>query len=365
VLDLTRVRVSFIAGNLALGGAERQLFYIVQALHRSGASPSVLCLTAGDHFEYEIRRLGVPIVSVGGTRSRLRRLWNICRAAAALRPHIVQSQHFYANLYAVAAARTVGAREVGAVRNDARSEVRANGSVLGHLSLRTPRVLAANSRAGVDNAVALGTAAEKLHLLPNVIDTDLFRPGPATGCRHSDPVRLLLVGIRPEKRVDRFLAVLRRVRDRVGCRVRGTIVGDGSERSRLEALSVELGLTADDVEFRGWVIVTADLYREADVLLLPSDHEGTPNVVMEAMAAGLPVVATRVGGVVDLVQDGETGFSVDVGDDDAMVDAVATLVEDRCLRRRMGTAGRALIEARHALHCLPERLAQVYEAALS
>jgi glycosyltransferase involved in cell wall biosynthesis len=365
VLDLARIHVCFIAGNLGLGGAERQLFYIVQALHRSGSRPTVLCLTEGDYWQNQIARLGVPIVAVGRTPSRLLRLCNIFRSAEGLKPHIVQSQHFYTNLYAVATARALGAREIGAVRNDAHSEIRANGSVLGHLSLRAPRILAANSQVGVDNAIALGTTRDRVHLLPNVIDTEQFSPGPASDHRPGDPVRVLLVGIRAEKRVDRFLAVLARVRSAVRTPVRGIIVGDSDQRGFLEQRSIELGLTADDVEFRGRVVVTADVYRQADVLVLTSDFEGTPNVVMEAMAAGLPVVANRVGGVRELVQDGETGFTVDVTDEDGMVASLVALVENRDLRRRMGAQGRAFIEARHALNGLPARLAHVYEATLS
>lgn len=365
MFDLSQVRVCFIAGNLALGGAERQLFYIVQALHRSGSRPSVLCLTDGDYWAQQIGKMGIPVVSVGQARSKLRRLGRILRCAGGLRPDIVQSQHFYTNLYAVAAARAVGARDVGAVRNDARSEVLANGNMIGKLSLRAPRVLAANSRAGLENAVALGTTRDKLHLLPNAIDTDLFSP--ADPCRRptDDAVRILLVGIRPEKRVDRFLAIFARVRSATRQRVRAIIIGDGCERAFLEQRARELGLTSDDVEFRGWVVVTAEAYRNADVLVLTSDNEGTPNVVMEAMSAGLPVVATRVGGVADLVHHDETGFLADPTDEDAMVAALVALVEDESLRRTMGLGGRAFIESNHALQHLPGRLANLYAAALS
>jgi glycosyltransferase involved in cell wall biosynthesis len=233
------------------------------------------------------------------------------------------------------------------------------------LSLRAPRVLAANSRAGLENAVALGTTRDKLHLLPNAIDTELFSPGDPCRRLSDDAVRILLVGIRPEKRVDRFLAIFARVRSATTQRVRAIIIGDGCERGFLEQRSRELGLTSDDVEFRGWVVVTAEAYRNADVLVLTSDNEGTPNVVMEAMSAGLPVVATRVGGVADLVRHDETGFLADTTDEDAMVAALLALVEDESLRRTMGLAGRAFIEANHALQHLPGRLASLYAAALS
>jgi len=108
----------------------------------------------------------------------------------------------------------------------------------------------------------------------------------------------------------------------------------------------------------------APLYRKADVFVLTSDHEGTPNVILEAMACGLPVVATAVGGVPDLVQDGVTGFLCAPRDTAGIVAALARLAGDPVLRREMGERARVHVERCHARDRLPDLLESLYRTAL-
>ena len=132
MVNLAELNLCFIAGTLGQGGAERQLFYLLKALRGAGASPSLLTLTQGEFWESRIRELGVPVIWVGQADSRLSRLKRIIRelrqiAAQSKTPMILQSQHFYTNIYAAAAARTLGLREIGAMRCDGFSEVQAHG----------------------------------------------------------------------------------------------------------------------------------------------------------------------------------------------------------------------------------------------
>src|SRR2546421_4020664 len=106
--DLERIRICFIAGTLGQGGAERQLFYTLKALRQRGTDVSLLSLSSGEHWEQPIRDLGINIKWVGKVGSRAWRLGRIVSALRMKPPHIIQSQHFYANLYAVAAARVLG-----------------------------------------------------------------------------------------------------------------------------------------------------------------------------------------------------------------------------------------------------------------
>lgn len=360
MFDLAKVNVSFVAGTLALGGAERQLFYLVRGLRQSGAEVRVLSLTQGEFWETKIRDLGASVTWVGQHGSRLARLGRIVARLRQDRPVLVQSHHFFTNLYVVAAARLLGLREVGAIRNDAYSEVGFTGT-LGPLSLRTPRLLAANSRAGVENAIALGVPSHRIRLLPNVVDTEQFEPGP---CRSNGVIRLLTIGMRVEKRVDRFLALVSQLRRRSTLPIRAVVIGDGPERSRCEQRAAELGLLPD-VEFKGSVAITVADYRAADVLVMTSDFEGTPNVVLEAMAAGLPVVAYRTGGVPEVVRHEQTGYVASMGDEASMADYVLKLVEHADLRAEMGRRARDYVQANHGLSRLPAILSDFYQAAMA
>jgi glycosyltransferase involved in cell wall biosynthesis len=125
-----------------------------------------------------------------------------------------------------------------------------------------------------------------------------------------------------------------------------------------------MGLLPGAVEFRGQVLEMRSIYQEADILVLTSEHEGTPNVILEAMACGLPVVATRVGGVPDIIQDGLTGFLVPKDDENAQLRVLLELVHNTDLRTRIGAAAQAYVETHHSLSQLPIWLQQLYEAVL-
>jgi glycosyltransferase involved in cell wall biosynthesis len=362
--DLSNLRICLIAGTLGQGGAERQLFYIARALRENGATVQLLSLTRGEYWEERIRVLGVPVTWVGEHGAKARRVACIIKMLRRNPPDVVQSQHFYTNLYAVAAARVLGCSEVGAMRNDCMSEVRASGMVLGRLSLRAPRTLAANSRAAIRYAIEAGVPSSRLHLLPNVVDTNRFNP--AASRAESGPVHLILVGrLEKQKRVDRFLSVLARLQKLSTSPVRATIVGEGSLRTALERQAADLGLLGKLVEFRGAVSDMAAVYGEADILVLTSDHEGTPNVALEAMASGLAVVATRVGGVQEVLESGETGYLVDARDEDGMARILADLISNPDLRRRIGQRATRFVRLHHSPAMLSTQLRQIYSAAAS
>ena len=361
--DLENMKICLLAGTLAQGGAERQLFFIAKALQESGARVRLLTLTRGEYWEEQIRQLGVPVVWVGERAGRLRRLALICAELRKDPPHIVQSQHFYTNLYAAGAARALGIREVGAVRSDVFNEVRSNGRILGRLSLRLPRTVAANSTAAISNAIANGVAPHRLHLLPNVVDIDHFSPSERP---HSSTVRILAVGRMSEaKRFDRLLRLMAEVRGRTLHKVKAVLVGAGPLLASLQQQAKGLGLTAEEVEFHGAAEDPAPAYRDADIFMMTSDYEGTPNVVLEAMACGLAVIATRVGGVPELVEHGASGFLVEAGRIDRLLEATLALIENPGKRQDFGSRGRALVKARHSPGQLPKILTQIYQAALA
>lgn len=355
--DLAGLDLCFLAGTLGPGGAERQLYYLLKTLRAAGARLRLLSLTRGEFWEAPIAALGIPVLWIGAEAAPPARLWRIVAALRRDPPAILQSQHFYTNLYAAAAARLLGAREIGALRSDVFSEV-ASHALAGAISLRLPRLLAANSQAAIANARSLGLPASRLRLLPNVVDAAAFAPVDRTG---REGATLLAVGrFTPEKRFDRILRLLARVRREAPLPVRAILVGDGPDRPQMERLAAELGL-GGAVEFRGEVREIASVYREADALLLASEYEGAPNVVLEAMACGLPVVAAAVGDVPQFVRDGETGFLSKPYDEAQMSAMILRLAADRELRTALGAAARRKIEADHSLEAHPRILSTFYQ----
>lgn len=193
---------------------------------------------------------------------------------------------------------------------------------------------------------AHGVARDRIHYLPCGAPTDLFRPPTV---RLPGPTRFVMVSrLSEEKGCDISIEAFASVAALAGP-ASLDIFGDGECRAALERQVQALGL-GDKVAFHGYVgegDLAARLPRH-DVFIQHSRiKEGSPVSVVEAMACGLPVVATRIGGIADQVEDGETGFLVDPGDLGAMTEAMLSLARDPLLRARMGEAGRRRAVQRH------------------
>jgi len=363
---LNGLRICFIAGILEPGGAERQLYYTVRVLQEAGAKVHVLSLTRGDFWEEPIRRSEVQLTWVGKSSSRLVRLFKIVREVRRTGAVIVQCQHFYTNFYGSTTARMLGIREIGAVRNNVVSELADVGRIKAILNLRMPRMLAANSRAAIIALAKLGVRPTQTFFLPNVLDTERFAPGMRSARNGEGTIRLLAVGrLGEQKRFDRFIDLVALIQERTKLPVKGIIVGSGRPgrdlKPSLEQRAAKLGLSSGKLEFKGGVSEMETIYRDAEIFVSTSDHEGTPNVVLEAMASGLPVVATNVGGIPEIVQHGRTGYLVGTGELDKMAEWVIRLMMDRELRSVLGKQARTYIESSHSLTQLPTYLASLYD----
>ncbi len=159
------------------------------------------------------------------------------------------------------------------------------------------------------------------------------------------------------------LEIVRAARER-GVDAVACMVGDGPDREPLEELAHELGI-ARSTYFVGYQPDVAGYYRLFDAFLLPSVNEGTPVSAIEALASGTPVVATRVGGVPDVVRDGLDGFLVEPGDVEGAAERLATLASDPELRRRLGASGSAYVRERYSVSRLVDDVDMLYRSLLA
>jgi glycosyltransferase involved in cell wall biosynthesis len=202
--------------------------------------------------------------------------------------------------------------------------------------------------------LAAGTCvADRTLVIPNAVDV---RAAPRSRQEH-EPPRLIAVGrLRPPKDLGTFLRALASLPTGG---FTASIVGDGPERAALERQLAALGLEGrvriegerDDVPAR---------LADSEIFVLSSRSEGMPVSVLEAMAAGVPVVASAVGGVDELVVDGQTGLLVPPADSEALAAALAVLLADAGLRRRLGEAGRARAEALFDLEAFRQAHVELY-----
>jgi glycosyltransferase involved in cell wall biosynthesis len=164
------------------------------------------------------------------------------------------------------------------------------------------------------------------------------------------------------KRADDVLVAFRALRE-LGVDACLRMVGDGPDRDHVERRANELDVMRETF-FLGYQEAVAPFFAAFDAFVLPSVNEGTPVTAIEALAAGRPVVATRVGGVPDVVRDGIDGFLVEPGATDELAERLARLAADPALRERMGAAGRERVLDRYAVSRLVEDTDLLYRSLL-
>lgn len=355
------LRVALLVGTLRRGGAEKQLVYLARALCDAGVDVRVFCLTRGEHYESILRELDISMTWAGRLGHPIFRLAALGCLLGTFRPHVIQATHSYMNLYAALLGRACGAISIGAIRSSL-SHTRDTCGFWTRWLVGTPTALVVNSQRAIDELKQQSINRNQPHfLLSNVIDRkehDFCVPRKSSAGQQS--IRAVFVGqLIKAKRVDRFLFALARARE-MGAAITGMIAGDGPERESAESLAQQLGLLPDRLTFLGECSDVPHLLHESDFLVLCSDEEGSPNAILEAMAASLAVIVTPAGDAKTLVQDGVNGFLVNFGDIEGMAERMALLSRSPELRVRLGAAGNAMIETNNSLEGLAARILSIY-----
>jgi len=356
------MKICFLVGTLGRGGAERQLIYMLRALRNAGVETRLLCLTKGEPLEAEIKSLGIEVEWIGASSNKIVRLKKIIGNLKKRPTDVLQSAHFYTNIYSAAAGRILRLKNIGAIRNDLHSEIAAN-HIYGKWSLRLPGHLIANSELARERAVRKGIRAERIDFVKNVVEAEIGNENPKPFGKKS--LNILFAGrLEKQKRPELFIELASRLRQSMpDAKLNFQIVGDGSLRPTLERLASNLGMNNGEISFLGVQRAMADIYRQTDVLVLTSEHEGTPNVILEAMTYGVPVVATKVGGVPEILTEA-CGILVDAANFEGLVEATTRLILNSDLRLNLGNNGRQYVAINHSLDYLQKRLTGIYDKLL-
>lgn len=205
------------------------------------------------------------------------------------------------------------------------------------------------------------TSDVPITVIPNAIELSVFTPPRQRD--HGGSVRLLFVGrFNAFKNVETLLKAAAHLKKMDIDNFELQLIGDGEQRSGLERLTVEKELTRE-VHFLGWVDREAirNFYRQADLFVTATTWEGMPNTVLEAMACGLPVVASRASGLEELVCEGVNGYLVDINDHVALADRLVDLIDNPYERQRMGKESRKIAEREFAWEYIAEQYVEIYQ----
>src|SRR5215210_6187906 len=384
------IKILRVIARLNMGGPALHVAYLTAGLRERGYDTTLVAgsLARGeDSMAFVADGLDVDVIRIdelGREISPLRDLratFQLARLIRRERPHILHTHTAKAGTVGRVAALLAGSRRPPIVVHTFHGHVlRGYFGPLRSLFFRLlERRLAAGTTALVavspqvrDDLVALGVARPDRFVVVRLgIELD-ERVAPEQNGRAESrrylgiPADRFAVGwigrMTAVKRTDDVLVAFKRLRDD-GVDAVLCMVGDGPDRPELERRAHELGVIRDTV-FLGYQEDVAPFYAAFDVLVLPSSNEGTPVSAIEALAAGKPVVATRVGGVPDVVRDGEDGFLVDTGDTSELADRLARLARDPVLRERMGKEGRSRVLPRYAVNRLVDDIDRLYRSLL-
>jgi glycosyltransferase involved in cell wall biosynthesis len=369
-------RVAYCIDSMsAFGGSELNAVRTVESLDRSRVQPLILTLNAEGGMASRYASIGVQIhafaISSLVSLDAARRLSDVIDLLRRERVDVVHCHDMYSNFFFTVAARMARVPLVIASKRWTERQ-HAKHLLTDVIGYRLAHRVLANSREVADSARRQELVPErKIVVVPNFVEADAFRllePPERLAWRArlgiADNAQLIgiVAMLRPEK--DHW--TLLQAFDRAALdnpRMHLAIVGAGPEETKLRELVAALR-TAERVHFLGLVPNRPCPQQLFDVAVLSSLHEGFPNSLLEAMACGVPVVATSVGGVSDVVVDRETGLLVPVRDVQAMSSAIAQLITDPARALKLGTAGQERARRYFSAEAVVHQLVTLYEADL-
>jgi glycosyltransferase involved in cell wall biosynthesis len=362
-------RILQIIPSLDRAGAEKQFTLLATHLDRDEFDVHVCALTRGGPYEADLARHEVPFTVIGKSwKADPRAYLSLKKLIRRLQPNLVQTWLFAANAYGRSAALGCGIKTVVASEQCADPWKRWHELTIDrHLARRSARIVV-NGRGVQEFYVGHGIDPQKFELIENGIAA--HRPGVLSRDELLEQLKLpsdtkLVAAIGrlwPQKRLRDVIwaaELLQNIRDDVHF----LIVGDGPERQRLERFRDNVQLQ-QRVHFLGHRDDVADFLEHIDVLWLASAYEGLPNIIMEAMAAGVPVVATNIAGNNDLVADSRTGYLVEVGDKAGLARCANNILDDAQLAARLSAAARKEMLTKYPIEKMVDRHAELFRQLL-
>ena len=366
-------KLMLLAIGLGVGGTESHILELASRIDRSRFDVTVCTLKSGGRVAEELHARGIRVLSLDGAgKLDARVMFRLFKLIRDERPDVIQAFLFWANLAARICGRLV---RTFAIISSYHDEIVSEGwmiRLVDRLTLKwTHGILCCSEAVRRSVLSRIGGNGGQFTVIPFGVDVDRFgSPSAATrqelGLQAEGPVigtvcRL----VEPKKGLSILLQAMFELKRRLGkppCQL--LIVGDGPAREALEVLRDRFGLSRW-VVFAGTRRDIPRVLHALDAFVLPSLYEGFGIAILEAMAAGKAVVATKVGGIPEFVVPNETGLLVDPGNVVALAEAIASVLGDPERARQMGIRGRARVVTGFQMSTVVRQHEQAYEACLA
>jgi glycosyltransferase involved in cell wall biosynthesis len=361
------VKVCHLIDHMGLGGAQKMVLDLMEGRGPS-VEPSVISLRGGSLSETldRLKVCGVSYRTLGLTKANPLGILRLRQALSETKIDLLHVHLDYSNIFGIAAALSLGARRpilLSHIHDDPLSRhplwfrvalAAVASQVEAHVTA-TPGVAEATMK-------GLWHRPRRMEVVPPGINLNAFsaercaEPAISELRRDAEQVVGVVARLAPQKAIHSALEAMPHLLSKEPS-TRLLVVGEGPSRPSLEAQCERLGIS-ESVTFLGYVSDVATAYAAMDVLVLPSQHEGFGIVLIEAMAMGVPVVATKVRGIEEVVDDGDTGLLVPYDNPQALASNILRLFDDRDLRTRLKAAARSKVERNYTR----ERMVRDFEA---
>lgn len=371
---MQKIRILHLITRLPIGGAERLLLGILRNLDPNEFESVVCCIQDRGELAEEAEAMGIPMIALnlmqrgGHDRQVVPALRRIIRERDI---DLIHTHLYHANLYGRLAARREGIPAIASVHNTYKKQKWYRHLINRYLARHSFVVTAGSEDVEKDLLEVDRLPRNKVVRLPNCIDlarveTTLTIAEAKQRFGFAETNRVIgTVGRVEEQKGHVFLlrAFARLRRQPGGGDLRLLLVGDGRLLPQLREAAENLDI-ADACRFPGNISRLADVYRAIDVFTMPSLWEGLSLAMLEAMAAGLPMVATDVGGARDVLGDSRWGLVVPPHDADALATAIEKLLDDPQATAEMAASGRERVHANYSVTALTNQLANLYQTAM-
>lgn len=363
------IRVMYVIWSLGLGGAEQVVIRLATGLDRRRFTPIICCLNDVGAFAHQAQRRGIEVIALSKQRRYdLLMLWKLARLMRQRRVAIVHTHLWGANCWGRLAAWMAGVPVIIAHEHGMQPWRGRLHFFIDRLLMRlTDRVLFASEQVRQDYVARVCSHADRCQVIPNGVASvtemaNRHAMRQRLGWSEQDRIILSVGRLAPEKGyrdlLDAFATVLRCVPE-----ARLVIIGDGAQRQELAVLHNRCGLNGH-VKFLGRLDEVGPWFAVADLYVQPSHREGLPLAMLEAMAAGLPVVVTRVGDAAHVVETGGGGIVVPPQDPARLAQALAQLLQDPQRRSRLAIAAQATVQQLYSIEQMLDRVQGVYKEEL-
>lgn len=366
------MKVVHIIDDLGLGGAQRQLVALLKGMPRDRVEIHLIALSDKKcAYENAVRDLGIPLTIIDQSgKWSWGAFWGVRKKLIELQPDIIHTWLFTADFYGRVAAFSVGFRNIiSAMRNTVDDMPWHYRIVSQLLSLGTKRITVNADAIRYDLVNAMGISNSKIRTIYNGIDLEEF-DAPQSNGRYREEWQIpsngkviaMAARMAAQKDYFTFLRAAQMVKKEFP-KAYFLLIGDGPLRPEIEERVKALGLEAC-VRLLGARRDVWSILKHVDICVLASHFEGCSNSVMEAMAAGKPVIATNVGGNSELISDGESGWVVPPQNFDAMANALLLLLRDAKRAGDMGSRGRLRVEKHFTLGTTVRQTEDLYRELL-